>query len=132
MASTIKPIPIQSIRPLAPKGRATAAIKNTARLAMTPTTAAVTAAKGAVSLRLPRVDSTQGPPAKIKTNDGKNVNQVATHAPSAAPKNRASGPITALPQLATKPTKATTMINGPGVVSPSARPSIICGVVSHW
>ena len=31
-----------------------------------------------------------------------------------------------LVQPPTKPTKATTMISGPGVVSPSARPSIIC------
>jgi hypothetical protein len=31
----------------------------------------------------------------------------------------------------TKPTKDTTMISGPGVVSPKARPSIICVAVSH-
>ena len=101
-------------------------------MAITPTTAAVTAASGAVSLRLPRVDSTHGPPARMKINDGKNVNQVATQAASAAPKNSASGPSTCLAQPPTKPTNATMMISGPGVVSPSAKPSIICGVVSHW
>ena len=44
----------------------------------------------------------------------------------------ASGPHTACSQPPTKPTKATTMISGPGVVSPRTRPSIICALLSHW
>ena len=68
----------------------------------------------------------------IKINDGKKVNQAATQAASAAPTNCMSGPSTSLPQPATKPTNATMMISGPGVVSPSARPSIICAVFSQW
>jgi len=32
----------------------------------------------------------------------------------------------------TNPTNATTMMSGPGVVSPSANPSIICEAVSQW
>ena len=36
-----------------------------------------------------------------------------------------SAPNNCVVQPPTKPTNATTMINGPGVVSPSARPSII-------
>ena len=43
-----------------------------------------------------------------------------------APAKSASGPSTCLIQPPTNPTNATTMISGPGVVSPSARPSIIC------
>ena len=64
--------------------------------------------------------------------DGKNVNQVATQAASAAPRKSASGPATCLTQPPAKPTKATTMMSGPGVLSPKARPSIICPVLSHW
>ena len=41
---------------------------------MTPTTAAVIAVKGAVNLRSSCVDSTKGPPAKIKINDGLKIN----------------------------------------------------------
>jgi hypothetical protein len=47
-------------------------------------------------------------------------------------RDQVSAPNSALVQPPTKPTKATTMISGPGVVSPSARPSIICVPVSHW
>ena len=100
-------------------------MKNRARLAITPTTAAVMAASGAVKWSLPCVDSTNGPPARMKMKDGKKVNQVTSSAASAAPWNKASGPSTSFVQPPTKATKATTMIKGPGVVSPKASPSII-------
>ncbi len=98
---------------------------------MTPTTAAVMAVSGAVNLRSPCVLSTSGPPAKMNRNDGRKVNQVTRTAASAPAKRRASGPNGALPQAPTKPTKATTMISGPGVDSPSARPSIIWELFSQ-
>ncbi len=37
---------------------------------------------GAVNLSWPCVVSTSGPPAKMKRNDGRNVKNVATHAPA--------------------------------------------------
>ena len=89
------------------------------------------AVSGAVNCSLPWVDSISGPPAKTKMNEGKKVNQVTTVAASAAPQNSACGPSTAWPQPPTKPTNDTTMIKGPGVVSPSARPSIICAALSQ-
>ena len=67
----------------------------------------------------------------MKTNDGRKVNQVTTSAASAPPAASASGPSTSRVQPPTKPTNATTMMSGPGVVSPSARPSIICVAVSQ-
>ena len=63
---------------------------------MTPTTAAVMAVSGAVKFTLPWVDSTSGPPAKMKMNDGKNVNHVTSVAASAPARNTASGPSRAL------------------------------------
>ena len=41
------------------------------------------------------------------------------------------GRTAALVHAPTKPTNATTMMSGPGVVSPSASPSIICAAVSQ-
>src|SRR5260370_1207981 len=67
----------------------------------------------------------------MNRNDGRNVNHVTTVAASAPARKRCSGPKSCFAQPPTKPTKATTMINGPGVVSPSANPSIICGAVSR-
>ena len=67
----------------------------------------------------------------MNTNDGRNVKNVTTAAAAAPARNSASRPNSAFVQPPTKPTKATTMISGPGVVSPSARPSIICGAVSQ-
>ncbi len=46
-------------------------------------------------------------------------------APAAPAIKSVSGPNISFVQPPTKPTKATTMISGPGVVSPNARPSII-------
>ena len=43
-----------------------------------------------------------------------------------ASEQRTPGPAAPCVQPPTKPTNATTMMSGPGVVSPSARPSIIC------
>ena len=99
---------------------------------MTPTTAAEMAVSGAVMRTSPRVDSTSGPPARMKMKDGRKVNRVATAAPATPASSRADAPNRAPLQAPTKPTKATIMISGPGVVSPSARPSIICGAVSQW
>src|SRR4030067_2443705 len=56
--------------------------KNTARLRMTPTTAAVMAVSGAVNLSSPRVASTLGLPARINRKDGRKVKKVATPAPA--------------------------------------------------
>ena len=67
----------------------------------------------------------------MKTNDGRNVKNVTTAAAAAPARKSASGPNSAFVHPPTKPTKATTMISGPGVVSPSASPSIICGGVSQ-
>ena len=86
---------------------------------------------GAVNFRLPRVDSTSGAPARMKTKLGRKVKNVATAAPAMPAAASASGPKISLVQAPTKPTNATTMISGPGVVSPSASPSIICGPVSQ-
>src|SRR5574340_332249 len=56
--------------------------KNTARLRITPTTAAVMAESGAVNFSSPRVASTSGPPARMKKNEGRKVKKVATAAPA--------------------------------------------------
>ncbi len=121
-----------SKRPEKPSGQNTCQAKNTARLRITPTTAAVIPVSGAVNCRFPCVDSTSGPPRRMKRKDGRNVNKVATTAPRQPASASAPGPSAAFVQAPTKPTKATTMISGPGVVSPSASPSIICVAVSHW
>ena len=118
--------------PSNPWGQRTWWAKNMARFKITPTTAAVIADRGAVNPSLPCVASTTGPPAKMKMNEGRKVKKVTTVAANAPPRNRASGPDTSFNQPPRKPTKATTMISGPGVVSPRARPSIICGPLSHW
>ena len=97
----------------------------------TPTTVGGCAVSGAVNFRSPWVESTSGPPARMKMNDGRDVNHVTSIAASAPLRNSASGPAIALAWPPRKPTKATTMISGPGVVSPSARPSIICVAVSQ-
>ncbi|MCY1561954.1 hypothetical protein D9M68_992810 [compost metagenome] len=87
---------------------------------------------GAVKPSLPCVASMAGPPARMKMNEGRKVKKVTTVAASAPPRNSESGPSTCVSQPPTKPTKATTMISGPGVVSPSASPSIICAPESQW
>ena len=68
---------------------------------------------------------------RIKRKDGKNVNNVATVAPQIPANISKSDPKSALVQPPTKPTNATIMINGPGVVSPKANPSIICAGFNH-
>jgi hypothetical protein len=84
-----------------------------------------------VNFRSPWVASTSGPPIKIKRNEGRKVKKVATVAPAAPARNKASGANKALVQAPTKPTKVTTIMSGPGVVSPKARPSIIWDPVNH-
>src|SRR5688572_9743161 len=122
-ASAIK-ADIQSTAAATPAGQNTWTAKYTARLSITPTTAAVIAVSGPVNNRLPRVASTSGAPAKMNMNDGRNVKNVTTNAP-ATPASAGDPAIAAWVQPPTKPTKVTTMIRGPGVVSPSASPSII-------
>ena len=122
----------QSKRPAKPCGHSTWYAKNTARFRITPTTAAVMAVSGAVNLSWPCVDSMTGPPARMKMKDGRKVKKVTTQAATVPARKRASAPKSCWVQPPTKPTKATTMISGPGVVSPRARPSIICAAVSHW
>src|SRR5438132_4238992 len=101
-----------------PPGHSTWYPKNSARLTMTPTTAAVIAVSGAVNDSSPCVDSINGPPARMNRNDGRNVKNV-TMAAAKAPDQNNESPTTRRVQPPTKPTKATTMISGPGVVSPS-------------
>ena len=98
---------------------------------MTPTTAAVIPVSGAVNRNWPCVVSISGPPARMNRKLGRNVKYVATHAPAMPASASESGPNSAFVQPPTKPTNATTMMSGPGVVSPSASPSIICVGVSH-
>ncbi len=59
-----------SMRPPKPCGQSTWYAKNSARLRITPTTAAVIADSGAVKPSLPCVASTSGPPARMKMNEG--------------------------------------------------------------
>jgi len=87
---------------------------------------------GAVNFRLPWVVSMNGPPSRMKKNDGRKVKKVTTLAATAPARNSDSLPKIALVHPPTKPTNETTMISGPGVVSPSASPSIIWVAVSHW
>ena len=117
--------------PFQPAGQNTCHAKKQARLTITPTTAAVIPDSGAVKRSCPCVVSISGPPARMNRNDGRKVKNVATHAPAIPASASESGPKGAFVQPPTKPTNATTMISGPGVVSPSARPSIICAGVSH-
>lgn len=63
-----------SIPPFAPSGHTVCQIKNSPRLTMTPTTAAVMAVKGAVKPALLWVVSINGPPASTKMKDGRKVN----------------------------------------------------------
>jgi hypothetical protein len=99
---------------------------------MTPTTAAVMPVSGAVNFRLPCVDSMNGAPIRMKKNDGRKVKNVTTVAATAPESKSESVPKMAWVQPPTKPTKDTTMMSGPGVVSPSASPSIIWVGVSQW
>src|ERR1022692_912218 len=92
--------------------------------------AAVTPVSGAVNRTCPCVDSMNGPPARINTKLGRKVNQVTVAAAKAPARNRWV-PRRWPDQPPTKPTNATTMINGPGVDSPNASPSIICTGVNH-
>lgn len=98
---------------------------------MTPTTAAVIAFNRAVNDSLPCFVSIKGAPIKIKIKLGKKVKKVTTVAPVKAETKWAFGPNTCVTHPLTNPTNVTTMMSGPRVVSPTARPSIICCGVSH-
>jgi hypothetical protein len=63
-----------------PFGQPTCIAKNRARLAITPTTAAVTPVSAVVNANFPCVLSINGAPARIKIKEGKKVNQVTTRA----------------------------------------------------
>ena len=63
-----------------PSGHNRCCAKKTAKLTMTPTTAAVIAVSGAVNLRLFLVDSIKGAPINIKINEGKKVKNVTIQA----------------------------------------------------
>ncbi len=86
---------------------------------------------GAVNLRSPWVASTRGAPQRMNRNDGRKVKKVAIPAPAIPASSGRSGPKTCWVEAPMKPTKATTMMSGPGVVSPSARPWIIWLPVSQ-
>ena len=79
--------------------------------------------RGEAQLAMGRLD--QRAAGRMKENDGRKVKNVR---PGAAMPERdsESAPNKVFVQPPTKPTNATTMISGPGVDSPSARPSIIC------
>lgn len=98
----------------------------------TAVTASVMPVRGAVNFKFPCVDSMKAPPSKMKRKKGRNVKNVTTLAPTAPDRSIASVPKMALVQPLTKPTNDTTMMSDLGVVSPSAKPSIICVALSQW
>ena len=99
---------------------------------MTPTTAAVMAVSGAVSLRLPWVVSIKGPPIKMKTKLGRKVKKVTMEAAISADANALKCVAPVPNQPPTNPTNVLTITKGPGVVSPKDKASIICVADSHW
>ena len=99
---------------------------------MTPTTAAVIAGqrRGEPQLAVRALDQ------RPAEQDEQERRQEREAGDDASPRPRRRGTArqartAPAPYAPTKPTNATTMISGPGVVSPSARPSIICVGVSH-
>jgi len=130
---TLRQVTEQESAPTADsKAVAAAATATTDSKATAPTTAAVMPASGATKRSSPCVVSMKGAPSRMKKKLGRKVKNVATTAPATPAAAAASGPSASVVQPPTKPTKATIMISGPGVVSPSASPSIICGALSHW
>ena len=115
-----------------PAGQSTGPAKNTAKLAIRPTTTAVIALNGAPKRMSPLEASTSGAPARMNPKEGRKVNHTVTRVAAIA-RSQFSAPA-ARPwfQPPMKPTKATTMINGPGVVSPRAMPSSIWLAESQW
>ena len=99
---------------------------------MTPTTAAVMPVSGAVNreLAVRRLDQRPAGEDEQERRQEREERRDAC-ARRRPPATSASGPNSACVHAPTKPTNATTMISGPGVVSPSARPSIICAGVSQ-
>ncbi len=95
--------------------------KYAARLAMTPTTAALIPVSAADSAWFPRSFSTDGAPTRMNKKEGTNVAQVVIRAPSVAATHGSNSPGSRYAE--TNATKETTRISGPGVVSASARPT---------
>src|SRR3954468_11694618 len=95
----------------------------TARLRITPTTAAVTAPSAAASALLARNASAKGAPKKIQRKQGVKVTQVVSSPPS-VPASTGLSELGAR-QAPRKPTNWVTMISGPGVVSAMPSPSSI-------
>src|SRR3954469_12939321 len=89
----------------------TCSANQTARLRMTPTTAAVIAASAPASGWLRRRSSMNGAPAKIQRNDGANTVQVAIAAPSTPASTGLNG--AGERNAAIKLTNCVTRINGP-------------------
>ena len=96
-----------------------------ARLAITPTTAAVTADSAPVRVWLPSSRSTKGAPRNTQAKHGTNVAHNVTPAAATA----IHGPPALCP--ARNPTNCSTRISGPGVVSARPSPSSICPGVSQ-
>ena len=97
--------------------KSTCSPNQSARLAMTPTTAAVTAVSAPATWRLSRSRSMKGAPAKMKRNEGAKITHSCDEAPI-VPATSGSSPV-APRAPARKPTKTSTRISGPGVVSAS-------------
>ena len=115
---------------MSPKGQKVWLAKKRTNEVITPTTAQLIPVSGPESFNSERVDSTNGPPRKIKQKDGKKINQLAMMAPR-VPDKKAESPMIACDCAQIYPTNATIRINGPGVVSPNASPSIICKGVNQ-
>ena len=96
---------------------------------MTPTTAAVTAERAWLRRGWVPARSMNGAPPKMKRNAGMKVHQLAMKAAKQAMSNGGNEPASFHPPR--NPTNCSTSTSGPGVVSASARPSIICAGFSH-
>jgi hypothetical protein len=93
-------------------------------LAITPTTAAVIAARAEPMRASACSRSIQGAPSSTSAKLGRNVVHVVSAAPAIAAASRASGALAF--HAAMNPTYCSPRMSGPGVVSASASPSSIC------
>ncbi len=96
---------------------------------MTPTTAAVIAPSAPASRVFPRSRSIDGAPRKMNRKLGTKVAHAVTIAPARPAAAAGSDPGSR--NAATNPTKTTTRISGPGVVSARLSPTAISLEVSH-
>src|SRR5262245_8597040 len=111
------------------RSNSTLVANTTARLAITPTTAAVMAESAPESRTLPRSRSTDGAPRKIQRKLGTNVAHAATSAPPMPATSGGSDPGSR--NAPTNATNTTTRMSGPGVVSARLSPTAISDEVSH-